>query len=306
MSPEKTMVVDCPSANPLPLRTDWYPGATWIHGLPTAEDFRVWLQDVDVVYTAETGYGHALWDEAERQGVRTILHANWEFLDHHDRPTVWAAPSLWHYGDIPFPNKCFLPVPIDTAPQTVHQETNVVHVVGRPAIHDRNGTLDLIEALQFVQSPLNVTITCQDPHYVTDLLARYRLPDHVAVHQLSGDISNRWDLYRNQSVLVMPRRFGGLSLPVNEALAMGMPVIMPDIAPNDWLPKEWLVPARVKTSFRAKQHIDVYETDRHELAATIDRVITDDKAPQMAQGIAKSLSWDTLKPLYEKTLRGDV
>ena len=94
LRPAKTMVVDCPSANPLPLRRDWYPDATWINGLPNERDLRNWLRDVDVVYSAETGYGQALWSEAERAGVKTVLHVNPEFLDVRDRPSLWAAPSI--------------------------------------------------------------------------------------------------------------------------------------------------------------------------------------------------------------------
>jgi glycosyltransferase involved in cell wall biosynthesis len=306
--PAKTMVVDCPSANPLPLRQDWYPGATWIHGLPTADDFQSWLQDLDVVYTAETGYGQALWDEAERQGVRTVLHLNYEFLDVTDRPTVWAAPSMWHYDDIPFANKCFLPVPIELHPADFPTAgRRFLHVVGRPAIYDRNGTEDLLHALQCVQSEIDVTFTCQDPSYVSSLLARYSIPANVTVHQLSGDVTDRWDLYRGQDVLVMPRRFGGLCLPVNEALGAGLPVVMPDISPNNtWLPSGWLVPARHKASFRAKQHIEVFETDCEALAATIDQLAGDDgfymNSAQKARELAQSLSWDELKSTYEKVL----
>ena len=62
MQPVKTMIVDCPSAKPLPLHLEQYPGegVSVVKGLPTAEDFRSWLDGLDVVYTAETGYGYAL------------------------------------------------------------------------------------------------------------------------------------------------------------------------------------------------------------------------------------------------------
>lgn len=301
MHPAKTMVIDCPSANPLPIRTDWYPGATWVHGLPTEQDFRVWLQDLDVVYTAETGYGQALWNEAERQGVKTVLHANYEFLDYSDRPTLWAAPSMWHYEQFPDP-KCFLPVPVTRFGRSTGG-TNFLHVVGRPAIHDRNGTTDLLNALQYVDSPITVTLTCQDPNYVQ--LAQYRFPDHVTVRQLTGDVTNHWDLYRNQDVLVMPRRFGGLCLPVNEALGFGMPTIMPNISPNNtWLPSEWLTPADVRTTFRAKQHVDVYQSDVRALAAKIDQFAQPtfhEQARTKAVTLAEGLSWDALRPVYKKT-----
>jgi glycosyltransferase involved in cell wall biosynthesis len=315
LHPVKTMVVDCPSAKPLPLRRDWYPGATWINGLPTAQDFRAWLHGLDCVYTAETGYSRALWDEAERAGVRTVLAANYEFLDRFDRPTVWAMPSMWHYDDVPFGNKTFLPVPIDTQ-ETLHisgtwKETaqNFVHVVGRPAIHDRNGTADLLLALQYVTAHVTVSIRCQEAGYVSGLVHQHniRTPNNVTLRVESGDVADNSDLYRGQDVLVMPRRFGGLCLPANEALGHGMPVVMPAISPNNtWLPNDWLVPASLKTSFRAKQHVDVYETEPRILAAKIDQFATDSgfyqKSRLEAVELRTQYSWETLKPRYTETL----
>jgi glycosyltransferase involved in cell wall biosynthesis len=314
LHPVKTMVVDCPSAKPLPLRRDWYPGATWIHGLPTNGDFRTWLDGLDVVYTAETGYGSALWAEAHTLGVKTVLHVNREFLDLKDRPTLWAAPSMWCYDEIPSP-KAFLPVPIDVQSSRLFNNVeqrgavNFVHVVGRPAIHDRNGTADLLLALQYVTAEVTVTVRCQEAGYVSGLVHQHniRTPNNVTLRVESGDVADNSDLYAGQDVLVMPRRFGGLCLPVNEALGHGMPVVMPAISPNNtWLPNDWLVPASLKTSFRAKQHVDVFETEPRILAAKIDQFATDSgfyqKARLEAVELRTQYSWETLKPRYIETL----
>lgn len=317
MRPTKTMVVDCPSQKPLPLRRDWYPGATWIHGLPQASDFRRWLDGLDgldVVYTAETGYGRALWDEAERAGVRTVLHANYEFLDRRDRPTVWAAPSRWHLADFPRGTE-FLPVPIQVAAPadfpTPGSATSFVHVVGRPAIHDRNGTADVLRALQHVKTKVTVTIRCQEPGYVPGLVREHQIktPGNVTLTVDTGDVPNNTDLYAGQHVLIMPRRFGGLSLPVNEALGAGMPVIMTDISPNNaWLPAEWLVPATHAGQFRAKTTIDYYSADRRALAAKIDQHATDavfhKQAATDALRLRNEYSWATIAPRYREVLTG--
>lgn len=302
----KIMVIDCPSANPLPIRRDWYPGATWIKGLPTAADFQTWLQGLDVVYTAETGYGRALWSEAERAGVKTILHVNPEFLDTQDRPTLWTAPSTWRYDELPEP-KTLLPVPIMPSPErpAAHKAGRFLHVIGRPAIHDRNGSRQLLEALRYVRSPINLTITCQDPGYVPSLMSGIRIPDHVELEVRSGDVRDNQDLYGGQDVLVLPRRFGGLCLPAQEAIGAGMPVIMPAISPNDsWLPAEWLVPATRVGGFMAKTRVELYTTDVRQLAERIDRFATDREfyttAADRAQAIAKDLSWDNQRPVYER------
>lgn len=315
LNPAKTMVVDCPSAKPLPLRDDWYPDATWIRGLPTAADFRQWLNGLDVVYTAETAYNPVFWREAARADVRTVLHANFEFLDRNDHPTVWAAPSLWRIDEWPQPN-IHLPVPVADKFHQLRQKhdhaTRFVHIIGRPAIHDRNGTAILLRALPHIGAEITVTIFCQEAGYVEGLIREHGItpPDNITLDIRAGDVPDNTDLYRGQHVLVLPRRFGGLCLPCNEALAAGLPVIMPYIDPN-WhvLPGEWLVSATKAFDFMAKQRVDVHDVDPVVLARKIQRFATDTDFYRAAQDTAwrlgNELSWETLKPRYLDVLGGD-
>lgn len=310
MHPAKTLVVDCPSANPLPVRRDWYPDAQWVNGLPSTHDLETFLDGLTSVYTAETAYSQEYWPLAESRGVTTVLAANFEFLDHRDHPTVWAAPSLWRWDEWPQP-KQHLPVPIETSrftPNLPDVPSRFLHIVGRPAIHDRNGTADLLQALPYITANITLTITCQQTGYVENLLSTHGVhwPINVHLDVRSGDTPNYWDNYIDQHVLVLPRRFGGLCLPANEAVGAGMPVIMPNISPNEWLPDEWLTPAQESGSFRAKQHITYYHTEPHHLAARINAFCNPDvygRAKQSALRLAKERSWDNLKPLYKQLLR---
>lgn len=311
LHPNKTLVVNCPSAHPLPLHLEYFPGATIVNRIPTDRDCRDFLRDgVDVVYSAETFYNPNLPDIAREFGVKTLLHINREFLDLRDRPDLWAAPSMWHFDEIPEP-RMFLPVPIDldafpSRPPS-SKATRFLHVIGRPAIHDRNGTADLLDSLDYVRSPITVTITCQDPHYVSGLLASRRIPRHITVDVRTGDAKCFTDLYKDQDVLVLPRRFAGLCLPANEALGAGMPVIMPDISPNNtWLPADWLTPADRRGEFRAKTWVDIYSADHRALAAKIDQFAEDAAffaaSQDTARRMAKELSWDEQRPVYRKLL----
>jgi hypothetical protein len=307
MRPAKTLVVDCPSQQPLPLRLERFPGAEVV-GIPTRDEIRRFLDGLDTVYTAETGYTPHLWAEAQRMGVRTILHANYEFLDRADRPTVWAAPSTWHLSRFPS-GTVHLPVPIEsdrfpriTRPLTARR---FLHPIGRPAIHDRNGTADLIAALRYVRSEITVVITCQQPGYVDSLLRGAVVPDHLRVLIHDGDDEHYWDKYRGMDAMILPRRFGGLCLPLNEALGAGIPTIMPDIAPNnDWLPASWLVPAHRVGEFDAKQHIDLYSAYPQALAERIDTLASSTSAYAAAcahaRELADQLSWAANKPEYER------
>lgn len=317
MKPARTLVIDCPSAQPLTPRFDRFPDATIVHGWPTVHDFEPFLDGLDVVYTAECDYTRdgTLYSLAQRMGVKTVLHLNWEFFDHArnpslPRPSLFAAPSLWHYDEIPNP-KMLLPVPIESDRFDGMQRpskptaTHFLHIVGRPAVYDRNGTRDLLAALPYVRSRVTVTIRCQDPAYVPGLLHARSIPANVELVIHSADLPNYWDLYQIGDVLVMPRRFGGLSLPVNEALGAGIPVIMPNISPNNtWLPADWLVPATKTGQFTAKTCIDIHTTDPQALAAKIDQFATDRtfcaEAQTTARDLAKRLSWDALLPEYQR------
>jgi hypothetical protein len=311
LQPAKTMVVDCPSMQPLQLHLDRFPGAQLVRGLPTEYDYAKFCDGLDAIYTAETGYGD-LWTVAQRMGVKTVLHANYEFLDPRDQPSVWAAPSLWNFDRFPA-GATHLPVPIETDRFPITEKpltaSRFLHVVGRPAIHDRNGTLDLLQALQYVTADITVTITCQQPGYVGGLIGDHqiRTPDNVCLRLDGGDHDNYWTIYNDQHALILPRRFGGLCLPANEAVGAGIPVIMPDIDPNNsWLPAEWLTESMLAGDFRAKQHIFWYRTDPQVLAAKIDQLALDNdfyvRALAKAHLLREQLSWESLTPRYREVL----
>jgi glycosyltransferase involved in cell wall biosynthesis len=276
------------------------------------------MTGLDVVFSAECFYSPQVPTLARELGVRTVLAPNFEFLDPHVQPDLWAAPSLWRFDEIPSP-KVHLPVPIPTdrfkqpsmsevGVQVSSQNLNLLHIVGRPAVHDRNGTEDLLQALQYVTAEVKVIFRCQSEGYLDALLSKADLPDNVEIDQLSRDVENYWDNYSQGDVLLMPRRFGGLCLPVNEALGAGMPVIMPDISPNNtWLPSDWLVPAKHAGSFKAKQHIDIYSVDHRAYAEKIDAFASDPgfytKARQEALELREQYSWENLRPTYLRTLQ---
>jgi hypothetical protein len=311
MEPARTMVVDCPSAQPLELHMERFPGAYIVRGLPTRDDFHRFLDGLTGLYTAETGYGD-LWSAADHAGVRTVLHANYEFWDTTDRPTVLAVPSLWNINHFPG-NTVHLPVPIEADRLTVesHPPTaqHFLHVVGRPAIHDRNGTLDVLLALQHVTQPIAVTITCQQHGYVGALINDHNIhiPGNITLNVESGDIVNYWDIYHHVDAMLLPRRFGGLCLPANEAVGSGIPVIMPNIDPNNtWLPEQWLTPAHMSGEFWAKQHIQFYRTPPEALAQKIIQLATDEQfytqAVTQALTLRNAMSWEALEPRYREVL----
>jgi glycosyltransferase involved in cell wall biosynthesis len=302
-----------------------YPDATVFNGWePDAHLLTQWLRGLDAVFGAETFYSDQFIPLAKRMGVRTVLQPNYEFLRPYPPPDMLAVPSLWHWDEIPEP-KIHLPVPIaldrfgdrrqcgsprqgDAARCPNKGPRTFLHTVGRPAIHDRNGTPDVLAALRHVKSDIRLILRCQDASYLQQSRIHAHVPTNVEVVIDSTDVRDYWDNYTEGDVLILPRRYGGLCLPVNEALGAGMPVIMTDISPNnEWLPSEWLTPAVKTAEFMAFNRIDVFQADPAALAEKIDAFASDDgfyaKAKILADELAQQLSWQTLLPEYEKILK---
>ena len=123
-------------------------------------------------------------------------------------------------------------------------------------------------------------------------------------------VADRWDLYRDADVLVSPRRFGGLSLPVLEAIGMGLVVMMTDCEPNrDWpiIPIE----ATVGTG-RPTPHgtVRTFECRPKVIAAEMDRLAEDRTILRRAQGEgaawAREHTWERLRPAYDEVLCSTV
>ncbi|WP_280473283.1 hypothetical protein [Nocardia asiatica] len=303
MHPAKTLLVDMSAGHGRPFRPELYPDAVITRGAPSRRQIEAFLRDIDVVFSAETVYNPQLYALARQNGVKVVLQPNYEFLDRSATPDLWAVPTMWHWDDIPGPKR-LLPVPIATDRFSDHPRSGraarFLHIAGRPAIHDRNGTNDLLTALAFVESRVSVTIRCQDPGYIRN---QRGLPPNVELILDCRDVPDYWDNYTGD-VLVMPRRFGGLCLPAQEALAAGMPVIMPAVSPNEWLPADWLVPATREARFQARTLIDLYTVDHRALAAKIDQFATDPQfyaeSETAARDMAKRMSWEALKPEYDR------
>jgi glycosyltransferase involved in cell wall biosynthesis len=289
---------------------DWYPNQTYFkwgkeHNLrgdiPThiIEEF---IKDIDVLFAMETPYDFNIFDMCRQRRIKTVLQLNYEFLDfpsrHLPAPDLFAAPSLWNYDNIPRV-KTFLPVPVNTKHFTPSRKLKTfVHIAGRPAAHDRNGTDLFLESLQYVENEITVIVKGQHPVNVPGIKPNINL---------ITDIGSKENYYENYSggVLVMPRKYGGLCLPMNEAIAAGMPVIAPNISPNnDWLPEEWLVPASHYGGFNSKKRVEVYHTDVVALAKKIDQFSDEgfyNSACDRALEIREQISWENLLPKYEQT-----
>lgn len=305
LHPDRTLVIDMGDlGRGYPTHPDWYPNALTLpfdgFRLPELQ-VRAWLEGLDVVYTAETPYDHRLPTWCAQQGVALIVHLNPEFDHWTGDPTnpvpdtFWSA-TTWRQAHHPAGTR-IVPMPVQPHPRARRRDGTggFLHVVGRRALADRNGTNAIVNAWRRTRRPQRWTITTQDR------LPMARPPRHIDLH-LSGPVDDPACLYDLGDILVLPRRYGGLCLPAQEAMAAGLAVVMPGCSPNqDWpvLP----LPTRKGRMIRtATGIIQTFDVPPKELAETLDALSGD--PDQVAALSARSLAWaaehtwEALTPLW--------
>lgn len=334
MKPSKTLVVDMSGHNGNKVYPERYPdNAVWSNGLPNIGTINEFLEDLDVVFVAEAPYNYYLYARAKELGVKTAVQYNYEFFDwfmypHFPTPDMLIAPSKWHYEDVQAwaeprgIQHVYLHCPINRHKLPFKKRDSFktfLHVAGRAAAHDRNGTMTVIEAAKYLESNAQILLHFQGQqgvgHQVTHTLDDYN--GVIAQNNTKGniivrheEIDNYEDIYKGADALILPRRYGGNCLPLNEAISTGMPVIMPDISPNNqFIDATWLVPAAIVGQFEPRTVIDIYDVHPRALAAKIDEFAA--MAPEqalahnsIANTLAEQIDWDEMRKQYLDVLEG--
>lgn len=205
-------------------------GRDYTFDLPTVHAF---LDFVDVVYLVETAYYPEVYTLAAEHGVATVLHTNPELHRTEEAtvatqvwlPTPWRAQEVAWFTGGPPPILVPYPVALDRFeyPNGLYESPplRVLHVAGHAAYADRNGTKLVAAACRELDPELvEVTVVSQDENPAIG-------PNALRMHATE----NYWDLYAGFHALFMPRRFGGLCLPIQEAKAAGLAVVGLDIEP---------------------------------------------------------------------------
>lgn len=303
MEPERVLIVDMGEHSPYPCRPWEHPDrwgvVTYDELLAGRYDWGSFLDGLRCVYTAEIPYDFRLFDEARRRGVRTVLHVMPELDPYRrqprlPRPDVVALPTSWmadRYRDA-----VLLPVPIE--PHCGEFGAAVLHPAGHPAMRDRNGTRIVLEASDLAKA--RWLVRAQQPP---------DKPWHSARVEV-GDVPRTGDIYRDAGMVVLPRRYGGLSLTLHEAIAAGLPVIATDAEPyGEQLHPAGRLPVRSVGSFEAKGgRITMRSPAAADLAAAVAVVEADEglRAEMAAhsRSWAQEASWDLLRPCWEAVLGG--
>lgn len=240
------------------------------------------LKTCDVVFSVETFYDQRLPEQAKA----AVLYVNPELFRGYGSPTYWA-PTKWLIGHLPEGTRV-VPQPVATD-RPYKLGKGLFHVAGRNTSYDRNGTKAAAAAARKARLPLSMT------HQVN-------LPRMPGVNY-RGTSEHYWDMYQWGDTLIMPRRYGGNCLPVGEALAAGMLVVMTDVAPNHQWP---IVPVKAKpTSVRtvANFPIPAVDVDVDALVDVIQRrnELREEYEPRRLEWLAAN-SWDALAPVWRQAL----
>jgi hypothetical protein len=292
--PCKVMIVSLEELGPqYRIYPERFDNPTIIEGYPLDEHIADFIKDIDLLFFIETPYNDHTVEIARKQGVKTVMRVNYEWLvDYY--PDCYVVPSLYGYDQIPGP-KVYLPFPInrEVLPYKLRKKaTKFIHIAGNmKAALDRNGTRLLLESLQYIKSDIELVIKSQVPLNCNDSRVRVDVCDQ----------KNYWDIWEDADVYISPRRYAGQSLPLNEAMSLGLAIIMTDMEPqNQFLPKDLLIPIIGVRPMRIKKTIPFAEIDPIDIAKRVDQVAGQDikKYSKISDNIAQAWSWETLKPKY--------
>lgn len=313
LNPAKVMIIDSTPFNGNDQHPMWF--KDWpsiiIRGFPTNAQIESFLEDLDVLISCETFYSGHLTHIARTKGVKTILIANYEFLDYlqpvyYDNiplPDKIITPSYWHLDELQRQfNAEYLPTPLFDDEFKAAREVNLkrtgkpryLFLNGKTAAHDRAGLNSLYEALQVSKGDFEVVVKSQSE------IKKHPDP------RLTYDFSNpdeQCKLYEGFDAMIHPRRYGGQSLQVSEGLLSGLPVIMTDTDPNNKvLPKVWLVDACKTGEFMTRTMIDIHSADALDLANTLDTLDCGMDAKKWAYEIGRQYEAENLREQYERVI----
>ena len=267
----------------------WYPNR--------CKTYEEMLEKVDEVWFLETPFDWNFVLRAREKGVKTVMFLMYECSRLPYFPDVLVGGSIMEKLHFEQQGREVKVIPVP-APKEIkwklREKAQVfVHNAGHGGIGGRNGTDMLLNAMQFVKSPIKLIVRTQ--------VDRFKSDDR-RVEIRVGDFPYE-TMFDEGDVFIYPDKFGGSCLPVQEAFSAGMCVMASNRLPhNTWLPNEPLIPIKGYVKNRiAEKEFDSAVVDPHDIAQCIDKWYNLDITEFSLAGKkwAEENSWEKLKPLYE-------
>lgn len=320
LKPDVTLLIDLPVTKGRgrgePTRYD----APWTNVWPWHDDVipPLMLADlakaVDVVLTVENLYsGNAGFDVVRAGGARTMLVANPELYAGYPADKI-VVPTPWELRRMPAGTDV-LPHPVDDPPSSSVRTRRMCQTflhVAAPAMLDRNGTDIVMGALEHVTAECQLVV--HSPHRPPPWGDDQTDPSSMTIGKVHVRWDPRpkrkyWDVYDVEAdVMLLPRRYGGLCLPVQEAAACGLPTLMTDLEPQRFWPCLSVEPRVRLTGYAMRGgNFQVYDVDPKLLASTMDdlvlgRVDVESTSANALSWARSTLSWDSLEPAWSEAI----
>lgn len=274
-------------------------------------EVELFLMGLDALWLIETDLSHDWMVSrlAKQKGIKLILSCMYEYsaFPCPVKPDLVLCPSLLDFDYYkPHYNSVFIPIPVEQPWLLRERALEFVHNAGHGQWDYAKGTVQLIEAMDHVRSPVTLKIRAQtDDRKMADLHARYK--DHPRiVWELNPKPE---DLYATGDVFINAEKLNGVSLPLQEAWASGLCVVTSARYPaTTWLPPEPLIPVSRYEKCRIPGgsgiEFDKAVVDPVDVARVIDGIYNQDISRFSLAGRewAEANSWERLKPVYNQVI----
>jgi hypothetical protein len=306
-----------------------------------------WLcRGSDALLTFECWYGAEVPAMARALGCKTVLVPMVECCptcgSGLEATNLVVCPSLLdheemrdHTPGLKGAVKTFLPIPFDTQRIAFRQRERAelfLHHQGHGGIDGRNGTQQVLDAWQYVKSPARLVVKRQPS------AAAVRVPADERIAVIESDVPDYWQLWEDAAhhsrltphfkgdVFLHPHRWDGLSLPIQEACAAGLPVMTTGYWPfcdgeasgqatthdspltthqTGWLPpsnQALAMGVERTTRRRICREFSAHETSPRTIAAAVDALYGRNicQASADVRATAELWSWKRLGPVWAR------
>lgn len=312
-----------------PTQLGWYPEGTPILQYrpfvgPAVDAF---LDAVDVVLFFETPFDWSFLDRCRAMNVKTVLIPMYEWFPESkvgkrafDQMIFPSSLDAEYFRD-EYPTARTIPVPVEndvlSRGRVRTTATTFVHNAGGIGSRNHKGTEEVLRAIPLVKNPsARFVVRSQNGTGLQTLLVNMDETEREAIRAMETDGRVRFEfgpvprenLFSEGDAYVAPEKYNGLSLPLQEAYASGMPVIATHRKPmTDWLPTDLLVePDSTRKVRVAPGHLVIDEcvVSPEKIAAKIDEVAGTNVTLRSQEGIAwgRAHSWEMLRPFYVEAL----
>lgn len=252
------------------------------------------LRICDTLIFFETPFDWKIIPKARDAGVKTVLVPMYEctrFPFPYEPDEVWTPSALdtKFYGS---KTTREIQIPTNVKWRQRNKAKIFVHNAGNGGLGGRNGTKELIEAMNYVKSDAKLIIRSQIPL----VLDRPNIEVRVGTFK---------DIWSEGDVFIFPEKFNGLSLPLQEAFASGMLVMASKRFPNlTYLPNEPLIPVSGFHKERISVEFDCADIDPKTIAKYIDEWYDKDitKYSLLGKEYNEKTSWKNQKEKLEMCL----